>query len=80
MGSFLDKNQIAERVKGLIGDASVRQIAMDADIDPSQFNKIVKADLTITPNILDKLVSKISYYFEMSKYLDKIIIDNCQYF
>lgn len=58
---FLNDAEIAGRIKQLIGNKSVREIAIGADIDPSQFNKIVKGDLSISENIIEKLTKVYSW-------------------
>ncbi len=52
---FLNDVQISERLRSLIGVKSTREVAVGAGIDPSQFNKIIKGNLSISENILDKL-------------------------
>lgn len=56
--SFLDNSKIAERLSRIRGDVSMRKFAMAADIDPSQYTKIEKGELTISENILQKLIDK----------------------
>jgi transcriptional regulator with XRE-family HTH domain len=60
MGKFIDNQEVAKRLKLIregAGYKFMRRFALDADIDPSQYSKIEKAELGITPNILDKLVA-----------------------
>lgn len=57
--AFLNNKQVGirlleERVKTKL---SARRYAMDAGVDQSQYSKIEKGELTITENILQKLVS-----------------------
>lgn len=55
--NFLNDAEVGKRLESLRGKTSSRKIAMHADIDPSQYKKIEKGVLSITNNILNKLVS-----------------------
>lgn len=55
--AFLDDEKIGKRLAESRGKVSRRKYAMDAKVDPSQYAKIEKGELSITENILDKLVS-----------------------
>jgi len=58
--AFLENDKIAERLSRIRGDVSMRRFAMAADIDPSQYAKIEKGELTISENILLKLIDTYS--------------------
>jgi transcriptional regulator with XRE-family HTH domain len=55
--SFLDNKEVGKRlkIKREQGGRSSRQFALDANVDVSQYSKIEKGELPITPKILSKL-------------------------
>lgn len=59
--SFLNDVEVGKRLESLRGKTSSRKIAIQAGIDPSQYKKIEKGELSITTNILQKLVSTFNW-------------------
>lgn len=55
---FLKDEEVGKRLEDLRGAKSSRQIAIQAGIDPSQYKKIEKGELSITENILKKIIQE----------------------
>lgn len=55
---FLKDKEVGKRLEALRGEKSSRKIAMQAGIDPSQYVKIEKGELSITENILNKIIAE----------------------